>query len=86
MKLSLKLECLLLFCLAALTGWADAIQGSTTEPASGRPEHRYILANSQGYYVNKNLAPTSTPANRAVFAMYAVEGNKILSSKLRDLI
>lgn len=74
MKLSLKLECLLLFCLAALTGWADAIQGSTTDPASGRPEHRYILANSQGYYVNKNLAPTSTPANRAVFAMYAVEG------------
>ena len=53
MKLSLKLECLLLFCLAALTGWADAIQGSTTDPASGRPEHRYILANSQGYYVNK---------------------------------
>lgn len=37
MKLSLKLECLLLFCLAALTGWADAIQGSTTDPASGRP-------------------------------------------------
>ncbi len=56
--------------ITAIPMWAE-ISVSTTEPASGKPEHLYTMMNGNNYYCNLYTAPTQTDKNKAQFAFYA---------------
>ncbi len=66
------------FIAAALCAFAplsaDKVEGSSTLPENGRPEHIYTMRNGNGLYCGKTTAPTETEANYAQLAFYAVDG------------
>ena len=63
--------------LYAITpAWAQYVEGSTTLPENGRPEHiylmyNYVMQNGENCVVSTNTAPTRTSENVGLFAFYA---------------
>ena len=72
-----KILMLVAVVLYAITpAWAQYVEGSTTLPENGRPEHiylmyNYVMQNGENCVVSTNTAPTRTSENVGLFAFYA---------------
>ena len=62
-----------IFCVSTQI-FADTVQGSTTTPDKGRPEHVYTMTNGSNIVSNSLTAPTQSEANYGQFAFYQVSG------------